>query len=85
MTELGLEVEAFREARCGCFSLGCRVRVGLIGRDCELEISEIMLMVDPRGGSHRVECGCTVWSFITLGEYGLSLSLGLISTQKVLF
>ena len=46
---LGLEVEAFREARCGCFSLGCRVRVDLIGQDCELEISEIMLMVDTRG------------------------------------
>ena len=33
---LGLKVEAFREARCGCSSLGCRVRVDLIGRDCEL-------------------------------------------------
>ena len=42
----GLEVEAFREARCGC-SLGCGVRVDLIGRDCELEISEIFLMADP--------------------------------------
>ena len=49
MTGLGLEVEAFREARCGCSSLECRVRVDLIGRDCELEISEILLMVDPRG------------------------------------
>ena len=27
--------------------------------------------------SRRVGCGCTVWSFITLGEYGLSLSLEL--------
>ena len=26
--------------------------------------------------SHRVECGCTVRSFTTLGECGLSLSLG---------
>ena len=25
--------------------------------------------------SSRVGCGCTVWSFTTLGEYGLSLSL----------
>ena len=25
----------------------------------------------------RVGCGCTVWSLTTLGEYGLSLSLGL--------
>ena len=52
---LGLEVEAFREARCGCYSLGCRVRVDLIGLDCEIEISEILLMVDPR------DWGVTVW------------------------
>ena len=94
MTDLNLEVEVFREAMCGGSSLGCRVRVDMIGRDCELEISEILLMVDPRGGgggggeSHRVGCGCTVtsrrvgcgstvWSFTTLGECGLSLSLGL--------
>ena len=88
VTYLDLEVEAFREAKCGCSSLRCRVRVDLIGWDCKLEISEILLMVDPRGGSHRVwcgctvishrvGCGCTVWSFTTLGECGLSLSLGL--------
>ena len=88
VTDLGLEVEAFREGRCGCSSLGCRVRVDLIGQDCELEISEILLMVDPWGGSHRVGCrcmvtsrrvgcGCTVWSFTTLGECELSWSLGL--------
>ena len=45
---LGLEVGAFKEARCGCSSLGCGVRVDLIGRDCDLEISKILLMVDPR-------------------------------------
>ena len=27
--------------------------------------------------SHRVGCGCIVWLFTTLGECGLSLSLGL--------
>ena len=27
--------------------------------------------------SRRVRCGCTIRSFTTLGEYGLSLSLGL--------
>ena len=27
--------------------------------------------------SRRIGCGCTVWSFTTLGECGLSLSLGL--------
>ena len=48
--DLGLEVKAFREARCGCSSLGGRVRVDRIGRDCELEITKILLMVDPEGG-----------------------------------
>ena len=32
--DLGLEVETFREARYGCSSLGGRVRVDRIGRDC---------------------------------------------------
>ena len=50
--DLGLEVETFREARCGCSSLGGRVRADQIGRDCELEISKILLMVEPEGGSH---------------------------------
>ena len=27
--------------------------------------------------SRRVGCGCTIWTFTTLGECGLSLSLGL--------
>ena len=48
VVDLGLEVEAFRETRCGCFSLGCRVKVDRIGQDCELEISKILLRVDPR-------------------------------------
>ena len=52
VTDLDLEVEAFREAMCGCSSLGCRVRVDLISRDCKLETSEILLILDPRGGSH---------------------------------
>ena len=48
---------------CRCSSLGCKVRVDLIGRDCELEISDILLMVDPPwGGSHQVGCGYTVTS-----------------------
>ena len=53
--DLGLEVKAFREARYRCSSLGCRVRVDLIGRDYELEISKILLMMDPR------EWDVTVW------------------------
>ena len=40
--------------RCGCSSLGDRVRVDRIGRDCELAISKILLMVDPRGGDRIV-------------------------------
>ena len=89
--ELGLEFKAFREARYRCSSLGCRVRVDLIGRDYELEISDILLMVDLGNGlsqygiivfmctvtSRQVRCRCMVWSFTTLGECGLSLSLGL--------
>ena len=55
VTDLGLEVKAFREARCRYSSLGCGVRVDLIGRDYELEINEILLMVDPR------DWGVTVW------------------------
>ena len=31
--DLGLEVKTFREARNRCSSLGCRVRVNLIGQD----------------------------------------------------
>ena len=54
---LGLEVEAFRKARCKCSSLRCGVRVDMIGRDCELEISKFLLMVDPRD-----------WG-VTLGHY----------------
>ena len=48
MISLGLEVEAFGEAMCGCSSLGSRVRVDLIGRDCESEILKILLRVDLR-------------------------------------
>ena len=44
---LGLEVEAFSEMMEN-FSLGCRVRVGQMCRDCELGISVILLMVDLR-------------------------------------
>ena len=39
VTDLDLEVEAFRKAMCGCSSLGCRVRIDLICQDCELKIS----------------------------------------------
>ena len=63
VTDLDLEVEAFREAMCGCSSLGCRVRVDLIGRDCELEISEILLMVDHPGGGGGGIASSRVWVY----------------------
>ena len=46
MIGLSLEVEAFGEVMCGCSSLGSRVRVDLIGRDCESKILKILLRVD---------------------------------------
>ena len=61
VTDLGLEVEAFREAMCGCSSLGCKVRVDRIGRDCELEISEILLMVNPWEGGGGGIISSQVW------------------------
>ena len=33
--DLGIEVKAFREAKYRCSSLGCRVRVNLIGQNYE--------------------------------------------------
>ena len=45
---------------CGCSSLGCRVRVDMIGQDCELEISEILLMVDLLGGGGGI-ASSQVW------------------------
>ena len=44
-------------------------------RDWLLQYSIIAFMCTVT--SRRVGCGCTVWSFTTLGECGLSLSLGL--------
>ena len=52
--DLGLEVETFREARRGCSSLGCRVRVDRAGRDSELEISKILLT----RRNPKFLCGC---------------------------
>ena len=40
------------------------IRIGIIAFMCTVT-------------SCRVGCGCTVWLFTTLGECGLSLSLGL--------
>ena len=91
MKGVGLKVEASRRVVVWMFSPRPRVRVDLIGQDCESEISNILLMWALGIGasqhaiitfmcmvtSRRVECGCTVWSFTTLGKYGLSLSLGL--------
>ena len=68
VTDLGLEVKAFREARCRYSSLGCGVRVDLISRDYVLEISEILLMVDPR------DWGVTVWHHYVYVHGNIALS-----------
>ena len=46
--ELGLEVEALEEPLYVSFPLGIKVRIGMICRGCELEISGILLTVDLR-------------------------------------
>ena len=51
--------------RVGC---GCTVTSRRVGCGCSVT-------------SRRVGCGCKVWSFTTLGECGLSLSLGLRSMK----
>ena len=77
---------------CGCSSLGCRVRVDLIGRDCELEIFEILLMVDPggkKGGGGGGGGGWIASSRVWVHgmvihhscECGLSFSLGTMSNE----
>ena len=48
MIELGLEVEALEEPLYVSSPPGIRVRVGMICRGCELEISGILLTVDLR-------------------------------------
>ena len=44
--ELGLEVETLEEPLYVSSSLGIWVRIGMIGRGCELEISGTLLTVD---------------------------------------
>ena len=46
MKDLGLEVETLEEQLQVSSPLGTRVRVNRICRDCELEISGILLTVD---------------------------------------
>ena len=48
MRELGLEVETLEEPLFVSSPLGTKVSVDLICRDCELEISGILLTVDLR-------------------------------------
>ena len=48
MTKLGLEVEASEEPLYVSSPLGIKARIGMICRGCELEISEILLIVDLR-------------------------------------
>ena len=46
--ELGLEVETLEKSLYVSYPLGTRVRVDLVCRDCELEISGILLTMDQR-------------------------------------
>ena len=46
--ELGLEVETLEEPLHVSSPLGIRVRIGMICRGCELEISGVLLIVDLR-------------------------------------
>ena len=46
--ELGLEVETLEEPLYVSSPLGIRARIGMICRACELEISVILLIMDPR-------------------------------------
>ena len=46
--ELSLEVETLEEPLYVSSPLGIRARIGMICRGCELEISEILLIVDLR-------------------------------------
>ena len=48
MSELGLEVETLEKPLYVSYPLGTKVSVDLICRGCELEISRILLTVDPR-------------------------------------
>ena len=48
MSELGLEVETLEKPLYVSSPLGTKVSVDLICRGCELEISRILLTVDPR-------------------------------------
>ena len=66
---LGLEVEASGKAIVWeNSSLGSRVRVGQIGQDCKLKISEILLMVDPR------DWGITAWHHCIHAHGDIALS-----------
>ena len=48
LIELGLEVEALEEPLYVSSPLGIRVRIGMICRGCELDISGILLTVNLR-------------------------------------
>ena len=55
--ELGLEVETLEKSLHVSSPLGTRVRVDMICRDCELEISRILLTVDLRVSKFDVILG----------------------------
>ena len=84
--ELGLEVETLEKPLYVSFPLGTRVSVDMICRDCELEISGILLTVDLRVmdmsnfdvihdmdqlTAHRVVIGCDRRRITTYTQDGI--------------
>ena len=67
--ELGLEVETLEEPLYVSSPLGIRVRIRMIGRGCELEISETLLIVDLR--------------IIDMSEFDVILGMDWLTAYKV--
>ena len=67
--DLGLEVEALEEPLYVSSPLGIRVRIGMICRGCELEISEIFLTVDLR--------------VMDMSEFDIILGMDWLTTYRV--
>ena len=70
MIELGLEVETLEEPFYVSSSLGIRVRIGMICRGCELEISRTLLTVNMR--------------IMDMSEFDVILGMGWLTTYKVI-
>ena len=70
VNSLGLEVETLEEPLHASSPLGIRVRIDQICRDCELEISGILLMVDLR--------------VMDISEFDVILGMDWLTTHRVI-